>query len=129
MSVVLYWTLPAASIGPNRGGLSDYENAAPTNSFGVQMKWLVVVLAVGALTTALKAAFLWHRSGQVKIEFGWPTADIQTAAPEFKQMDLNAAVMSAAGRSAAINGLAGLWTAASIILAALALVITSLTAI
>jgi hypothetical protein len=82
------------------------------------MKYLVMAFAVGALTTGLKAAYHWYESSQVQIDPGWTIERQEPVVPELRQNDRHAAIIDAASKSAALNKIAAIWTAVSVVLGA-----------
>jgi hypothetical protein len=93
---------------------------------GSPMKCVSIAFALGALVTGLTAAFHWYKASEVPIDPGWTPENPEPVDEELKQMDLNVAIIKAAGESAALNKIAALWTAAAVVLGAISSFIESL---
>jgi hypothetical protein len=90
------------------------------------MKYISVAFALGALVTGLKAAFHWYKASEVAIDPGWTQENPEPVDEELKQMCWNVAIIDAAQKSAALNKVAALWTAAAVVLGAVSSLIGSL---
>jgi len=78
------------------------------------MRVLAIVLALLALACGLRAAYLWYQSSLIKPEPDGPEPVVE----ELRNMWWQSAQISAADRSAALNGRAAKWTAAAVVLGA-----------
>lgn len=95
------------------------------------MKSASVILAFMALVTGLRAAWIWYKSSQIVIDTEWTPAGLgrtpEPVDPELHQLDINAATDKAFSAVGRFNKSASLWTAASVALAAISSVCSSLT--
>jgi hypothetical protein len=86
------------------------------------MKSRSIACAFIALVTALIAAWHWYRSSKVGIDPGWSVpgagGHIEPVDPARRQLDLDAATITAFHESAMLNKIASLWTAVSLLAAA-----------
>jgi hypothetical protein len=83
---------------------------------GIMMKGIAVIAALFALVCGLRAAWLWYQSSQVKPVPEGP----EPVVPELRAMWWQSAQIEAADRSADLNAQAAKWTAASVVLGAVA---------
>ncbi len=107
------------------------------------MKFLSILLALGASVTGLVAAYKWYRASTVQIDLGYtfPGSQAQETFtrmgmecprhpepvdPELKQMNEMAATWDAMNEAAKLNKVAAAWTAGSVFLWALSAIVGAL---
>lgn len=78
------------------------------------MRLIAVILAVLGLGCGLKAARLWYKSSQVKIN----PEGLEPVDEQLRTMWWQSAQVEAADRGAALNGRAAIWTALAVGLSA-----------
>lgn len=79
-------------------------------------KGIAVIAALLALAFGLRAAWLWYQSSQVKPVPEGP----EPVVPELRAIWWQSAQIDAADRSAELNGRAAKWTAAAVVVGAIA---------
>lgn len=88
------------------------------------MKYLGAVLAALAFGTGLMAAWRWYQSSKVQIDPGWwqpgSGRPIEPVGESAKAMDWSVATLKAFNEASALNKKAAVWTAASVLFAAAA---------
>jgi hypothetical protein len=87
-----------------------------------------IVTAVAALIAGLIAAWYWYRSSKVQIEPMWPQGPMGLVEPgevEASQGGWIGGTLLAFSASADLNSKAALWTAGSVVLAAISSVLSA----
>jgi hypothetical protein len=93
------------------------------------MKCAGIVLACGALITGLIAAWYWYQSSRVEIVPVWPKGPeglFEPVETEDAQGGWIAGTLMAYSKSGELNSKAALWTAGSVLLAALSSILSAL---
>jgi hypothetical protein len=93
------------------------------------MKLATISVALAALVTGIIAAVYWYRSSRVQIVPDWPEGAFGLVEPgETRASDAGwtSGTLAAFSKSADLNAKAALWTAASVVLAALSSIMSQL---
>jgi len=92
------------------------------------MKFAGIATAVAALISGLIAAWYWYRSSKVQIEPMWPQGSMGLVEPgdaEASQGGWIGGTLMAFSVSADLNSKAALWTAVSVVLAAISSILSA----
>jgi hypothetical protein len=95
----------------------------------VTLKFASIAMAVLALITGIVAARYWYRSSKVDIEPIWPTGaggPVEPGEHEDSQDGWIGGALTAFSESARLNAKAAVWTAASVVFAAIASILSAL---
>lgn len=93
------------------------------------MKLQGIALAICACVTGVVAAIYWYRSSKVPIDPIWPGGPFGLVEPgerEASQDGWIGGMLQASARAAELNAKAALWTAASVLLAGVASIVSTL---